>query len=413
MANHWKALFLPLFLWPHFAFSQASTESVDSVWLEALDERLAQWDAEHLLFAQAQLPQMLDSLNVLPLSDSILEYYMADLNARTPFEMSYNPVVKQYILRYLGYGKERLSRMMAHGAYYFPMFEEHLDKYYMPLELKYLAVVESALNPKAKSHVGATGLWQFMYGTGKMYHLEVNSYVDDRNDPYKSTEAACQYMLRLYETFEDWNLVLAAYNSGPGNVRKAITRSGGKTSYWEIRPFLPRETSAYVPLFIAASYAFEFGHLHGVLPSTVPSYYIETDTVKITAQIHFKQIQDQLGVSAELMEFLNPQYRYKIIPKVKGKDYFVSLPKSDAERFRAQQNELYELATNYFEERASSMPDFTQMNERTYHKVQSGETLGHIANKYGVRVGDLKRWNSLRSDVIRIDQRLIVYPKRL
>lgn len=413
MANSWKVVLCSLLLCPALTRAQTNYLPTDSAWLEALDLRLAALDSEHVFFAQAQLPSVNDSLEVLPLQDSIMQYYMADLNARTPFEMSYNPVVKQYIQRYLGYGKERMSRMMAHGAYFFPMFEEHLDKYDMPLELKYLAVVESALNPKAKSHVGATGLWQFMYSTGKMYQLEVNSYVDDRNDPYKSTEAACQYMLRLYDTFEDWNLVLAAYNSGPGNVRKAIARSGGKTSYWEIRPFLPRETSAYVPLFIAASYAFEFGHLHGVYPADVPSYYIETDTVRITSQIHFKQIQDQLGVSAALMEFLNPQYRYKIVPEVKGKDYFISLPKGDAERFRAQQREMYTLAADYFEQRASSMPDFTQMNERTYHKVQSGETLGHIANKYGVRVGDLKRWNSLRSDMIRIDQRLIVYPKRL
>ncbi len=388
------------------------TTDLDSAALHALDERLAKLDSEHLMFAFHSLPEV-DTITPLPLTDSVFEHYMAELDARTPFEMTYNPVVKRYLERYLKYGTARLSRMMAHGQYYFPMFEEHLDKYDMPLEIKYLAVVESALNPKARSYVGATGLWQFMYGTGKIYDLKVNSYVDDRNDPLKSTEAACQYMLKMYDVFEDWNLVLAAYNSGPGNVRKAIRRSGGKTSYWEIRPFLPRETSAYVPLFIAATYAMEYGHLYGIGPADIPVYYMETDTVRITQQIHFKQIQDKLGVDDALMEFLNPQYKYKIVPVVKSQDYFLSLPKDAANHFRIGQDSIYKIAEGYFESRASSMPDFTQMNERTVHRVKSGETLGHIAGKYGVRVSEIKRWNGLKSDMIRVGQRIVVYPRRL
>ena len=386
---------------------------LDSAAMALLDARLAQLDSEHLFFNMANVPAAADSANILPLTDSVFAYYMAALDARTPFEMAYNPVVKRYMERYLKHGSARLSRMMAHGQYYFPMFEEHLAKYDMPLELKYLAVVESALNPKAKSYVGATGLWQFMYGTGKIYDLKVNSYVDDRNDPLKSTEAACQYMLKLYQIFDDWNLALAAYNSGPGNVNKAIRRSGGKTSYWEIRPFLPRETSAYVPLFIAASYAFEYGPLHGIGPAEVPAYYIETDTVRITTQVHFKQVEELLSVDPSLMEFLNPQYRYKIVPVVDGQDYYLSLPKASAQLFRARQDSIYSIANTYFEERASTIPEFTQMNERTTHRVQSGETLGHIAKKYGVGVSDIKRWNGLSSDMIRIGQRLVVYPRRI
>ena len=385
---------------------------LDSAALYALDIRLAKLDSEHLMFAFHSLPKV-DTVTPLPLTDSVFEHYMAELDARTPFEMTYNPVVKRYLERYLKYGTARLSRMMAHGQYYFPMFEEHLDKYDMPLEIKYLAVVESALNPKARSYVGATGLWQFMYSTGKIYDLKVNSYVDDRNDPLKSTEAACQYMLKMYDVFEDWNLVLAAYNSGPGNVRKAIRRSGGKRSYWEIRPFLPRETSAYVPLFIAASYAMEYGHLHGIGPADIPVYYMETDTVRITKQVHFKQIHEELGVDESLMEFLNPQYKYKIVPVVEGQDYYLSLPKDAANHFRVGQDSIYSIASNYFESRASNMPDFTQMNERTVHRVKSGETLGHIAGKYGVGVSEIKRWNGLKSDMIRIGQRIVVYPRRL
>jgi membrane-bound lytic murein transglycosylase D len=389
------------------------TDVLDSMALEAMDERLSRLDSEHLLYVIADVPEAVDTTQILPLSDSIFAYYMADLDSRTPFEMSYNPVVKGYIERYLKNSGGRTSRMMAHGQYYFPMFEEQLAKYNMPLELKYLAVIESALNPKAKSHVGATGLWQFMYGTGKLYGLKINSYVDDRNDPLKSTEAACQYMLKLYEIFEDWNLVLAAYNSGPGNVRKAIRNSGGKTSYWEIRPFLPRETSSYVPIFIAASYAFEYGHLHGVGPAEVPAYYIETDTVRITTQLHFKQVEQELKVSAELLEFLNPQYRFKIVPVVEGQHYYLTLPAQSAMAFRNQRDSLYTLAEAYFEERASTIPEFTQESERTTHKVKSGETLGGIARNYGVGVSDIKRWNGLSSDMIRSGQRLVVYPRRL
>ena len=390
----------------------SSSATLSELELAQLDERLAQLDSAHLLFTTAAIPAP-DTTNALPLSDSIFKYYMAELDARTPFEMTYNPVVKRYIERYLRPGNARLSRMMAHGQYYFPMFEEHLAKYNMPLEIKYLAVVESALNPKARSYVGATGLWQFMYGTGKLYGLKVNSYVDDRNDPLKSTEAACQYMLKMYDVFEDWNLVLAAYNSGPGNVRKAIRRSGGKTSYWEIRPYLPRETSAYVPLFIAASYAMEFGHMHGAVAADIPAYYLTTDTVSITQQLHFKQIQEELGVDEALMEFLNPQYKYKIVPVVQGQQYTLSLPKEAADRFRSNQDSIYSIAAAYFESRASNMPAFTQMNERTTHRVKSGETLGHIAGKYGVRVSEIKRWNGLKSDVIRVGQRIVVYPRRL
>ncbi|MAZ96293.1 MAG: lytic transglycosylase [Flavobacteriales bacterium] len=412
-----KLLIVSILAFPSFAQSMANdslwnSKTLDSTALFELDERLSRMDSEHLLFTQHSLAQV-DTTNSLSLSDSVFQYYMADLDARTPFEMTYNPVVKRYLERYLKFGTSRLSRMMAHGQYFFPMFEEHLDKYNMPLEIKYLAVVESALNPKARSYVGATGLWQFMYGTGKIYDLKVNSYVDDRNDPLKSTEAACQYMLKMYDVFKDWNLVLAAYNSGPGNVRKAIRRSGGKTSYWEIRPFLPRETSAYVPLFIAASYAMEYGHLYGIGPADIPVYYMETDTVRIAEQIHFKQIVDELGVDEAVLEFLNPQYKYKIVPVVKNQSYHLSLPKTAAEQFRLEKDSIYQIATAYFDARASNMPNFTQMNERTVHKVKSGETLGHIAGKYGVRVSEIKRWNGLRTDMIQIGQRIVVYPRKL
>lgn len=384
----------------------------DSIALAQLDARLNAFDSTHLYYYLASVNRV-DSGQLVPRTDSVYKHYMAQLDARTPFEMSYNPVVKRYLDRYLVHGQSRLSRMMAHGQYYFPMFEQVLDKYDMPLELKYLAVVESALNPKAKSYVGATGLWQFMYGTGKIYGLEVNSYVDDRNDPYKSTEAACAFMMELYKMFGDWNSVLAAYNSGPGNVRKAIRRSGGKTSYWEIRPFLPRETAAYVPLFIAASYAMEYGHLYGIEAADIPAYYAETDTLIVKQQLHFVQVQEMLGVDENTLAFLNPQYRYNIIPHVENKTYYLVLPVRAKEQFVAMSDSVYSEAADYFAARASNMPEFVEMNQRTTHRVKSGETLGGIANKYGVKVSQLKRWNGLKSDMIRIDQKLVVYPRRL
>ena len=386
---------------------------LDSAALWALDARLEKLDSEHVFRTAAQI-KAIDTVHPLQLTDSIFEHYMAELDQRTPFEMTYNPIVRKYIERYLKYGTARLSRMMAHGQYYFPMFEEHLDKYDMPLEIKYLAVVESALNPKARSYVGATGLWQFMYSTGKMYDLKVNSYVDDRNDPLKSTEAACQYMLKMYDVFEDWNLVLAAYNSGPGNVRKAIRRSGGKNVLLgNTSVFTARNFGVRAALFIAATYAMEYGHMYGVGPADIPAYYVETDTVRITNQLHFQQVEQQLGVEPDLLEFLNPQYRYKIIPVVDGADYFITLPKESAVAFRAQQDSIYTVAASYFESRASTMPEFTQMNERTTHRVKSGETLGHIAGKYGVGVSEIKRWNGLTSDMIRVGQRIVVYPRRI
>ena len=217
---------------------------------------------------------------------------------------------------------------MAVSEYYFPMFEEHLAKYNIPLELKYLAIVESALNPKAKSRVGASGLWQFMYPTGKQYNLEVNSYVDERHDPLKATEAACQYLSHLYEIFGDWSLVLASYNAGPGNVSKAIRRSGGSQNYWNIRKFLPRETANYVPAFLATMYIYEFKKEHGILPKKATLTYFETDTIMVKKQMSFKHISELLDISVEQIEFLNPIYKLKVIPFEEDKAHYLRLPKN-------------------------------------------------------------------------------------
>src|SRR5690554_6192325 len=253
------------------------------------------------------------------LSTEVLKQRLKDLNARTPFNVEYNPSLESVIKHYLKNRRGSLERLMSLSDYYFPMFEEELDRHDLPLELKYLAIVESALNPLAKSRVGATGLWQFMYATGKMFGLDVSSYVDERSDPLLSTEAAAKYLKSLNNSFNDWDLALAAYNSGPGNVSKAIRRSGGQTDYWKLRSYLPRETAGYVPAFLATMYIFEYATEHGFKkrPHRIP--YVATDTIMVKEQIILQQVAELTNLDIEELEFLNPAYKLGIIPVVKDK----------------------------------------------------------------------------------------------
>lgn len=355
-----------------------------------------------------------DSAFTMPMfSDSIYEYRLGLLNANTPFKLDYNDYVKRYIDVYAQRRREQVSRMLGLSAYYFPMFEEALDKYNMPLELKYLAIVESALNPAARSRVGATGLWQFMYATARMNGLTITSYVDERNDPLKSTEAACQYLQTLYGIFGDWNLALAAYNSGPGNVNKAIRRSGGKKSYWEIRPYLPRETAGYVPAFIAVNYIMNYANEHFIFPTDVKPSYFATDTVLVKEQLSFEQISSLINIDAEELEFLNPAYRYKVIPKNESNPYTLILPSQNMGMFIANEDSIYSLARKDFEQKKEELPTAVVMEDRIRHTVQRGEVLGTIAEKYGVSVSSIRSWNGLRGNTIRVGQRLTIYPRKM
>ena len=241
-------------------------------------------------------------------SDSIYSMRLAKLDAESPFDLVYNNAVRNYIELYAVRKRAMVSRMLGMTQLYFPIVEEILDKHKMPLELKYLAIVESALNPSARSRCGAVGLWQFMYGTGKMMGLKISSYVDERCDPYKSTEAACEYLQFLYDMFGDWQMVLAAYNSGPGSVSKAIRRSGGKTTYWEIRPYLPRETQGYVPAFIAVNYVMTHAEEHNLYPAVPRMTFADVDTVNIKKELSFQQIAKVLGMPVEDIQYLNPCY---------------------------------------------------------------------------------------------------------
>lgn len=347
-------------------------------------------------------------------ADDIYEKRLAELDNQTPFQLDFNPEVKRYIDVYSLRRREQVSRMLGLAEYYFPMFEEALDKWDLPLELKYLAIVESALNPHARSRVGATGLWQFMYATGKLQGLTVTSYIDERNDPLKSTEAACKYLNTLYGIFGDWNLALAAYNSGPGNVNKAIRRSGGKRSYWEIRPYLPRETAGYVPAFIAVNYIMNHAADHKIYPTGLKPSFFTTDTVTIREQISFDQISALIDISKEELEFLNPGYRHKVIPKNEKTPYVLILPSYKMGMFIANEDSIYTIAKKDFEQNKAKMPaKEIAMDQKVYHKVRRGEVLGTIAERYGVSVSSVKRWNGLRGNTIRVGQRLAIYPRKM
>ncbi|MFD1062590.1 LysM peptidoglycan-binding domain-containing protein [Winogradskyella litorisediminis] len=345
------------------------------------------------------------------LSTDTLKARLARLNARSPFNVEYNPALESVIKYYLKTRRNSMEKLMGLSHFYFPMFEEALDKEDIPLEVKYLAIVESALKPKARSRVGATGLWQFMFGTGKEYGLNVSSYVDERSDITKSTEAAAKYLARLYKIFGDWDLALASYNSGPGNVSKAIRRSGGYTNYWNIRQNLPRETAGYLPAFLANMYIFEFAEEHGFKPVKPKFQYIETDTIRVKQMITLDQVSEVTGVAIEELQYLNPSYKLDIIPYIENENYTIRLPREAVGTFVNNEDKIYAFAKAEFDKREKPLPQFFDSDTKVRYRVKSGDYLGKIARKYGVRVSNIKRWNGLRSNNLKIGQRLTIYPR--
>mgnify|MGYP000909105696 CR=1 FL=1 len=328
---------------------------------------------------------------------------IAKLDAVSPFDLVYNEHVKGFINLYTVRKRESVSRMMGMAQLYYPMFEEVMDKYNIPLELKHLAVIESALIPYARSKAGAMGLWQFMYPTGKMYGLNVTSYIDQRCDPYKATVAAAEYLKNLYNMFGDWQMVLAAYNAGPGTISKAIRRSGGKKTYWEIRPYLPLETQGYVPAFIAANYVMTHGPEHNIYPAVPRKTYFEVDTVVVKEQMTFDQISQSLDVSTEEILYFNPQYRKNIIP---AGGNAMCLPKNKIAVFLNNEQAIY--AAIRAQQQESEQYEILSEVKKT-HTVRSGEKLSTIARKYGVTVEDLKTWNYVGKKGIRPGKKLTVY----
>lgn len=337
--------------------------------------------------------------------DYVYEARLAKLNVQSPFDLVYNAHVKGYIELYSIKKRDLLSRLIALSHLYYPLFEQVLDRYNLPLELKHLAVIESALNPNARSRAGAQGLWQFMYPTGKLFGLKVTSYVDERCDPFKSTIAAAEYLKHLYSIFKDWQMVLAAYNAGPGAISKAIRRSGGKTSYWEIRPYLPRETQGYVPAFIAANYVMNYYAEHNIIPAVLKKTFFELDTVVLKDAMSFEQISQLLDVPVEEIAYFNPQYRKNIIPEG---GYTLTLPKEKIALFLSNEEEIYAFIQSQ-KKNPLVAEELNTQEEKIVHKVRKGENLKTIAKKYGVTVQDLKMWNFIGRKGLRPGKHLIIY----
>jgi membrane-bound lytic murein transglycosylase D len=335
------------------------------------------------------------------------------LNAKTPLSIVYSPTVEQYIRSYLKSRSASLETVMSRSRYYFPLFEEVFDREEVPLEIKYLAVVESALRPTAKSAAGAKGLWQFMFSTAKHYNLEVSSYVDERFDPQRSTTAAAKYLKKLYSIFKDWDLALAAYNAGPGNVTKAIRRSGGHRSYWNIRPFLPKETASYIPAFIANLYLFEYASAHGFQPRKTQLLMAQTDTIRIQNTIHFEHISEFLNIDTHLLKALNPAYKLYTIPADEERNYVLRLPIDAIGKFVSKEAEIYAFAQKKFQAEQPPLPKFYKMDSKVRYKVQPGDYLGKIANKFKVRISEIKHWNGLKNDQLKAGDRLTVYTRNL
>jgi len=401
----------------HFCFSPSSlsaqkpADGVDTNYFMTIDE--ANFDSLlHFFYMQQyarsankhrsrMASQMYADFDNIP--DSVFINRLHRLHTVVP--MTYNSEVRAYIKVYVRIMSRRLDAMLSLSEYYFPMFEETLDRYGVPEELKYLTIVESALNPQATSRAGAAGLWQFMYGTGKNYDLEVNSLVDERRDPFKSTVAAARYLHFLYDLYGDWQLAMAAYNCGPGNVNKAIARSGGKKSFWSIYPYLPRETRGYIPKYIGATYIMNYYHEHGLSAGRY-ELPLRTDTVHLHHDVHLAVVEKFTGISREKIHQLNPQFRTDVIP-ASSRDYAVALPVDKLSLFLRYEDTICQESKDTITK--NSVVHVTA-GTIVYHTVKKGETYASIARKYGVSQSNLRRWNGKsRKSTLKVGMRLKIH----
>ena len=355
----------------------------------------------HLFFSDSIKPKQINSEKDKKETESdLIQARLKILNEKSPIDLVYNKAVENSINSYLKKNKKLVSRMVGLAPQYFPMFESCLDKYDIPLEFKYLAIVESALNPRARSRSGAKGLWQFMYATGKQYNLNVTSYLDERQDPYKSTEAACQYFAKLYEMFGDWNLVLAAYNGGPGYLSRTMAKTG-LYDYWQLRPYLRRETRGYVPAFVAVNYVMNFYQEHGIEIELPQNFIAQTDTITLKTQIEFSVLAELICISKEIISQLNPSITKGVAPKNTN----ITLPSDVMIDFVVNEQAVYTFI------KAVEQKEILINETRFVYVVKQGDYLGKIAQQHGVPINDIRKWNKLKNDKLTIGKKLVLFLK--
>lgn len=350
-----------------------------------------------------------DYKEVPEFSDSVYCARLHEMNKMSPFHLDCNEAVLKNIKFFAEKRRNFASVTLGRSKLYFNMYEEVMAKHDLPIELKYLSVIESGLRPTVKSRAGALGLWQFMYRTGKAFGLNQNSYIDERMDPVLATEAAAQYLKYLYGLYEDWNLALAAYNAGPGNVNKAIRRSGGKMTYWEIRPFLPRETQGYVPNFIAMAYLMTYYPEHNIEPREAKVYDFEVDTVCLKGSLNMAVIDSLIKWPVEDIQALNPVFKTTFIPQIE-RHSCITIPTVYLNDWITMEDSLYVLDSVLYHTNTVKEEEVAEQS-RTIHSVRQGQTLSHIASRYGTTVSAIMEWNNLRSTRLSIGQRLVIYSR--
>lgn len=390
-------------------------DSINTTFSNNLDSLVYSWYAKNT-FKTTTYEQNRPAYNPEKIPDSVYIKRLEQIPSM--IDLSYNKIVRNYIELYSKRRRSQVEMMMGVSEYYFPIFEEILDKEGLPQELKYLPIIESALNPRALSRAGASGLWQFMYATGRMYKLDINTFIDERRDPVKASYAAVKYLKDMYKVYGNWHLVIAAYNCGPGNVNKAIRRSGGKKNYWDIYYRLPKETRGYVPAFIAALYTFNYHKEHQLFPkpSNLP---VACDTLLINEQLHFDQIASVINISKERLRELNPQYRADIIPASKN-GYALKIPMEYTAKFIDNQDSIFAYKKDYYfsmkdkvvnpRDRYQKFAHVTPTGKaKVYYKVKSGDAIGLIASWFHVRTSNLRYWNNIRRNLIKVGQKLVLY----
>ena len=340
-------------------------------------------------------------------SDLVYEYHIAELNKATPLELSFNQHVRRYIEIFTLERRAQMEQCIGLAEWYFPIFEDYLQRYELPLELKYLAVVESGLNPLARSPSNAIGLWQFLFGAAQMFDLKITSYIDERRDVYKSTDAACRYLQYLYRIFGDWNLALAAYNGGPGELEKAIARSGGKREFWELYPHITEAMRNYVPAFIAINYVFNNAERHLLTPTPRDPLFSDIDTIQVHQKISFASISKTIGIDESAIRILNPVYLLDEIPYM-GQPMTLVLPREKAIEFLIAENQIIATRKNIGNTLPEQQPGMTSIK----YIVQPGDFLHRIAVRYGCTVDDICRWNNLTDKNLSVGMKLVIWTKK-